>query len=59
MYKEPTINSISNVVEGIKSFDPLMGMHSMNNSYSIPSTAMDFVKSGFNAIAVGSTIGLI
>ncbi len=58
-YNEPTINSVSKTVENIKSFDPLMGLHSMNNSYSEPSSAMDFVKSGLNAVAVGSTIGLI
>jgi hypothetical protein len=40
-------------------FDPLLGLHKMSGSYSSPSTAKDFIKSGIEGIAVGKVVGAV
>lgn len=74
-YKAPDINldiaknvaktytnpSIENVINTVKSGfpDPLMGQHSMQGTYSNPSTATDFITSGVKAVVAGNTLGAV
>ena len=39
--------------------DPTFGLHSMSGTYSNPSKAIDFVKSGLEGVAVGNSLGII
>ena len=40
--------------------DPtVFGLHTINDSYSKPSSAMDFIKSGAQAVEVGRAIGIL
>ena len=40
--------------------DPtVLGLHTMSNSYSKPSSTMDFIKSGVQAVEVGRAIGIV
>ena len=40
--------------------DPtVLGLHTMSDSYSKPSSAMDFIKSGGQAVEVGRAIGIL
>jgi len=50
----PTINNISKLIQ--KPPDPLLGLHTMNKTYSNPSGAMDFIKSAATAAATVSAI---
>ena len=40
--------------------DPtVLGLHTMDDSYSKPSTPMDFIKSGVQAVEVGKSLGIV
>ena len=47
----PTINNISKIIQKP---DPLLGLHTMNETYSNPSGAMDFIKSAATAATVSA-----
>ena len=51
--------SIENAIKTAKTskFDPLLGLHKMSGSYSSPSTAKDFVKSGIEGVVVAKAVG--
>ena len=50
----PTINNISKLIQ--KPPDPLLGLHTMNKTYSNPSGAMDFIKSAATAATISAII---
>ena len=57
-YNEPTLNNIKNVADkGMP--DITLGLHTMGNTYSNPSTTMDFIKSAGSGVAVGKALGII
>ena len=72
-YKAPEINlditknvaktctnpSIENIINTVKDGfpDPLMGQHTMQGTYSNPSTVADFIESGTKAVVAGNTLG--
>jgi len=59
MFAAPSLDNALKVANSIKSFDPLMGLHTIDTSYSKPSTTMDFVKSGIAGVAAVETMGII
>ena len=55
VYTNPSAENISNVIKsGVP--DPLMGQHSMQGTYSNPSSATDFITSGVKAVAASNTL---
>ena len=55
VYTSPSAENISNVIQsGVP--DPLMGQHSMQGTYSNPSSATDFITSGVKAVAASNTL---
>jgi hypothetical protein len=55
-YTNPSMENIINTVkDGFP--DPLMGQHTMQGTYSNPSTVTDFIESGTKAIVAGNTLG--
>ena len=57
-YNDPTLNNIKNVTDtGMP--DITMGLHSMKNNYSNPSTNTDFLKSAVEGTAVAKTLGFL
>ena len=50
----PTINNISKIIQ--QKPDPLLGLHTMNKTYSNPSKSMDFIKSAVTAAATVKAI---
>ena len=54
---ENLINVAKNPIQSIP--DPTFGLHSMSGTYSNPSKAIDFVKSGLEGVAVGNSLGII
>ena len=59
MLSEPSINNAEKITNSIKTFDPLTGWHSMNNSYYNPSTPVDFLKSAVSGVVAVETLGII
>ena len=59
MVTQPSINNSEKIANSIKTFDPLMGLHTMNDSYSKPSSGMDFVKSAVAGAVAVETMGKI
>jgi hypothetical protein len=57
-YANPSIENAIKTAKTTK-FDPLLGLHKMSGSYSSPSTAKDFVKSGIEGLAVGKAVGVM
>jgi hypothetical protein len=57
-YASPSIENAIKTANTTK-FDPLLGLHKMSGSYSSPSTAKDFIKSGIEGIAVGKVVGAV
>jgi hypothetical protein len=57
-YANPSIENVIKVGRTDK-FDPLLGLHSMSESYSSPSTAKDFAKSALEGIGVAKTVGVV
>jgi hypothetical protein len=53
--------SMENAIKSAKTskFDPLLGLHKMSGSYSSPSTAKDFIKSGIEGLGVAKAIGVM
>jgi pimeloyl-ACP methyl ester carboxylesterase len=57
-YTNPSLDDVINTVKsGFP--DPLMGQHNMQGTYSIFSTATDFIVSGAKAIVAGNTLGAV
>ena len=59
MVSEPSINNAEKISNSIKSVDPLMGLHTMNDSYYNPSTAVDFAKSAVSGAVAVETMGIL
>ena len=59
MFAAPSLDNALKVANSIKSFDPLMGLHTINDSYSKPSTTMDFVKSGIAGAMAVESMGIL
>ena len=59
MYNNPTPENAQKIGTSMGTFDPSMGLHSMGSSYSHPSSAMDFVRSGIQGVAVAKGAGII
>ena len=53
--------SFENVVKAANAsnFAPLLGLRKMSGSYSSPSTAKDFIKSGIEGLAIGTAVGVM
>jgi hypothetical protein len=53
--------SMENAIKTAKTskFDPLLGLHKMSGSYSSPSTAKDFIKSGIEGLGVAKAVGVM
>jgi hypothetical protein len=59
MYNSPSLDTVGKVKSSMGTFDPTMGLHSMNSSYSNPSSTMDFVRSGIQGVTIAKGAGLI
>ena len=57
---EPTPQNIFNGIKnGVMKANPTLGLHTMGDTYSNPSTIIDFVKSGFAGVSAAKTIGIL
>ena len=54
-YNNPSIENMINTAKDIA--NPILEQHTMKGTYSNPSTAMDFLKSGAKAMAVANIAG--
>ena len=59
MVYDPSVNNVEKVTNSVNSVDPLMGLHNMSDSYSNPSTTLDFVKSGITGAVAVESKGII
>ena len=59
MMTQPSLDNAVKVANSITTFDPLAGLHTINDSYSKPSTTMDFVKSAVAATATVESMGIV
>ena len=44
MYMSPSLSNAFKLANSATSFDPLMGLHTIDDSYSRPSTAFDYLR---------------
>jgi hypothetical protein len=57
-YANPSMENAIKTAKTTK-FDPLLGLHKMGGSYSSPSSAKDFIKSGIEGVGVAKAVGVM